>query len=88
METRVMLEDGTTIGGRPLWDHFEAINHALAHRPPGSLVKEGFPLVERILKDLYQLVFWGLDSEVGRCRAGFNRSFSLSSFLNARRKIE
>src|ERR687887_230700 len=29
-ETKVVIEDGITIGGKPLKDHFEAIGHAEA----------------------------------------------------------
>jgi len=30
-ETKVVLEDGITIGGKPLKDHLEAIGHAKAY---------------------------------------------------------
>ena len=68
METKVVLEDGVTIGGKPLRDHLEAINHADAITYLEGLVQENVPLDERILKELHQLVLRGIDSEAGRYR--------------------
>ena len=68
METKVVLEDGVTIGGKPLRDHLEAINHADAITYLEGLVQENVPLDERILKELHQLVLRGIDNEAGRYR--------------------
>jgi Fic family protein len=68
METKVVLEEGLTIGGKPLRHHLEAINHADAITYLEGLVRENVPLDERILKELHQLVLRGIDSEAGRYR--------------------
>jgi Fic family protein len=68
METKVVLEEGITIGGKPLRDHLEAINHADAISFLESLVQELAPLQERNLKELHQLVLRGIDDDAGRYR--------------------
>lgn len=69
METKVVLEDGVTIGGKPLRDHLEAVNHADAITYLEALVQEDVPLDERILKELHQLVLRGIDIEAGCYRS-------------------
>lgn len=69
METKVVLQDGLTIGGKPLRHHLEAINHADAITYLEGLVREDVPLDERILKELHQLVLRGIDGEAGRFRS-------------------
>ena len=66
METKVVLEEGVTIGGKPLRHHLEAINHADAITYLEGLVQENVTLEERILKELHQLVLRGIDNEAGR----------------------
>ena len=39
-ETKVLLEDGLTVGGRPLRDVFEAVDHAKAYDFMFTLMKE------------------------------------------------
>ena len=69
METKVVLEEGVTIGGKPLRHHLEAINHADAITYLEGLVHENVPIDERILKELHQLVLRGIDKEAGRYRS-------------------
>ncbi|ACU89336.1 Fic family protein [Desulfomicrobium baculatum] len=67
-ETKVVLEDGLTIGGKLLRHHLEAVNHADAITHLENLAKENVLLDESVLKDLHQLVLRGLDNEAGRYR--------------------
>ena len=56
----MVLEEGLTIGGKPLRHHLEASNHADAITYLESLVKEKVPLDERILKELHQHALRGV----------------------------
>jgi len=68
IETKVVLEDGLTIGGKLLRHHLEAVNHADAITHLENLANENILLDESGLKDLHQLVLRGLDIEAGRYR--------------------
>jgi len=68
IETKVVLEDGLTIGGKLLRHHLEAVNHADAITHLESLAKENILLDESVFKDLHQLVLRWLDNEAGRYR--------------------
>jgi len=70
METKVVLEDGVTIGGKSVREHLEAMNHASAVGFLEQLVEQGRDLDARTLKELHQLVLRGIDDEnAGRYRA-------------------
>ena len=45
-ETKIVIEDGITIGGKPLKDHFEAIGHSEAYDLLYKLAKEYLRLLE------------------------------------------
>jgi len=67
-ETQVVLE-GITVGGKPLKDHLEAINHRDAIRYVEGLVSEEQALSERAILDLHGLVLKGIDGQqAGRYR--------------------
>lgn len=69
METKVVLEDGLTIGGKSMREHLEAINHREAIALLEELSKEPASLTERTIKDLHQLVLKGIDdANAGRYR--------------------
>jgi len=59
-ETKVIIEDGITIGGKPLKDHYEAIGHSeaydLIYRLAGK--KE---IREKHIKDLHKVFFFRID---------------------------
>jgi len=59
-ETKVIIEDGITIGGKPLKDHYEAIGHSEAcdvlYRLAGN--KE---ISEKHIKDLHRVFFFRID---------------------------
>ncbi len=69
-ETRVVVQEGLTIGGKPLKDHTEAINLNFALDYVEELVSSpGQPLAESIVKNSHNLVLRGIDSDnAGRYR--------------------
>jgi Fic family protein len=74
METRVVLEQGLTIGGKTLKEHFEAINHhkAIAHLESIVQQKAGMDVTD--ILDLHRLVMQHIDTDfAGRIRNGFVR---------------
>jgi len=67
-ETKVVIEDGITIGGKPLRDHFEAVGHAEAFDLLFSLAKRREVTESEILK-LHRLFFYRIDpKEAGHYR--------------------
>jgi len=67
-ETKVVLE-GITIGGKPMREHFEAINHKEAIDYVEDIVHQQEPLSERVVRDIHQLVFKNIDNDnAGRYR--------------------
>lgn len=61
-ETKVVIEDGITIGGKPLRDHFEALGHAQAYDHIYQLMKKNLFTKDDILF-LHQLFYHKIDSE-------------------------
>lgn len=59
-ETKVVLEDGITIGGKPLKDHYEAIGHAEAFDFLQALVKEK-SVSEADIKSLHKIFYRRID---------------------------
>ena len=55
-ETKLVLEEGLTVGGKSLREHLEAINHRDAIDYVEDLVREDEPLAERHLKDIHALI--------------------------------
>ena len=55
-ETKIVLEDGITIGGKPLKDHYEAIGHGEAYDHVYTLAKEKV-FTEDDLKKLHKLFY-------------------------------
>ena len=55
-ETTLVIEQGITIGGKPLRDHLEAIDHYEAIRYVRDLARRGTPLTESDLRGLHTLV--------------------------------
>ncbi len=56
METKVVLEDGISIGGKALREIYEVVNHKKAFRYVKQCIKEGLLLDEKIVKDIHALV--------------------------------
>lgn len=66
-ETKVIIEDGLTIGGKSLREHFEAIGHARAYDHIYSLLDK--PISKDDVLSLHRLFFQQIDSEnAGRYR--------------------
>lgn len=56
METKVVLEDGISVGGKALREIYEVVNHKKAFRYVKQCINEGIPLSEEIVKDIDALV--------------------------------
>ena len=68
-ETKVVLEEGLTIGGKTLREHFEVINHGEAIQYVKDLVDRKIELSENVVKSIHQLVLRNIDDEnAGRYR--------------------
>lgn len=59
-ETKVVIEDGITIGGKPLKDHFEAIGHAEAFDYLQRLARRK-EITERDILKLHKLFYYRID---------------------------
>lgn len=60
-ETKVVLEDGLTIGGKPLKDHFEAIGHSEAFDLLYKLA-DNQEITEDDILSLHRLFYYRIDS--------------------------
>ena len=56
VETTLVIEEGITIGGKPLKDHLEAIDHYDAIRYVRDLARHATPLTESDVRNLHRLV--------------------------------
>src|SRR6202142_1343327 len=56
VETTLVIEKGVTIGGKPLKDHLEAIDHFDAIRYVRELARQTTPLTEGDVRTLHGLV--------------------------------
>lgn len=61
-ETKIVLEEGITIGGKPLKDHFEAIGHAEAYNFLYTLVNNSM-VREEDIQQLHQLFYYRIDEK-------------------------
>jgi Fic family protein len=61
-ETKVVLEDGITIGGKPIKDHYEAMGHSEAFDHLYQLAKTNIITEKDILK-LHRLFYYRLDAQ-------------------------
>src|ERR1700682_2175756 len=56
-ETKIVLEEGITIGGKPLKDHLEAVGHAEAYDFLFTLVKDK-TVCEHDIQQLHKLIYF------------------------------
>ncbi|MEG2296527.1 MAG: Fic family protein [Clostridium sp.] len=56
IETKVLLEDFLSIGGKKLREIYEVVNHQKAFNYVKKCVSEGLPLTEETAKDIHALV--------------------------------
>ena len=61
-ETKVLLEDGLTVGGKPLRDTFEAIGHAKAYDFMFTLLNSR-AITERDILTMHQMFYENIESE-------------------------
>lgn len=68
-ETKLVVEDGLTIGGKSLNEHLEAINHAEAIEYIYELINDKVEFDEKLLLTIHGLILRGIDREnAGRYR--------------------
>ena len=60
-ETKAVLEDGITIGGKSLKEHLEAVGHSHAIDYMEALVQKDEALTERTLKEIHNLILRNID---------------------------
>jgi Fic family protein len=73
-ETKVVLENGMTIGGKSLREHFEVINHSKAIDYLESIVKDNEPLRAIDILKMHEIVLKNIEEEfAGRLRNGMVR---------------
>lgn len=73
-ETKMVLEDGITIGGKTLREHFEVINHKKAIHYLDSLVDQSNQIRSIDLLTIHEIVMHNiLDDFAGRLRQGMVR---------------
>lgn len=56
IETKVLLEDALSIGGKSLREIYEILNHQKAFNFVKKCVSEGLPISEKITKDIHALL--------------------------------
>lgn len=56
METKVVLEDGISVGGKALREIYEVVNHKKAYRYIQKCITKGKKLDENIVKDIHQIL--------------------------------
>ncbi len=67
-ETKLVIEEGITIGGKPLREHFEAANHQKAFEFLESIAAKA-PITEDIIKQTHKIILSRIDDEyAGRYR--------------------
>lgn len=68
-ETHLVINEGLTIGGKPLKDHLEAVNHKKAYQYIRELVKTKSDLNERAIFEIHNLILRTInDTYAGRYR--------------------
>jgi Fic family protein len=73
VETALVIEKGITIGGRPLKDHLEALDHYDAIRYVRELARQTTPLAEVDIRNLHKLVMQRSTPEIAGQYAGLPR---------------
>jgi len=69
LETQVVIEDGLTVSGKSLREHFEAVNHHEAIAFVRELAQPGYILNKRDILDIHAIVLDKIDKRIaGRVR--------------------
>lgn len=56
METKLLIEDRLSIGGKNLREIYEVVNHNKAFAYVNQQIKEGLPLGEKAIKDIHSIL--------------------------------
>ena len=56
IETKMVLEDGIAIGGKPLREIYDVINHNKAYQYVKECIAQNLPLTEKIVKDIHAIL--------------------------------
>lgn len=56
IETKLVLEDGISVGGKNLREIYESVNHRKAYRYVKDCITKGSPLDENIIKDIHAML--------------------------------
>ncbi len=67
VETLCVLKDGITIGGKPLKDHLEAINHKKAIDHINEIFTKVEPVTERDVKYLHSIILRDINDRYAGC---------------------
>jgi len=59
-ETKIVIEDGSSIGGKPVRDHLEALGHSEAYDLIYRLAKNQ-AIIESNIKELHRLFYYRID---------------------------
>lgn len=62
-ETKILLEDGLTVAGKPVRDCLEALGHSKAYDYMLSVARSEEPITESTIQKLHRLFYEGIDSE-------------------------
>lgn len=62
-ETKLVIEEGVTIGGKSVREHFEALNHKEAIEFIEALVAKSEPVSAHTIRQLHALILKGIDDE-------------------------
>ncbi len=66
-ETALVLNEGITISGKPLREHFEAINHQKAILTLEDFIGKKVPLDENLIKSLHKIILTNIDEIEAGC---------------------
>ena len=78
-ETMLVIEQGITIGGKPLKDHLEALDHFDALRYVRDLARQAKPLIEADIRNLHRLVMQRSTPEIAGSYADQGRFVVIDS---------
>lgn len=73
VETTLVIEKGIAIGGKPLKDHLEALDHYDGIRYVRELARQALPLTESYVRNLHRLVMQRSSPEIAGRYADLSR---------------
>jgi Fic family protein len=79
LETKVILENGITVGGKSLREHFEAINHREAIFYIKEIAQKNEPFSQWQIRNIHQLILKNIDDANAGCYRTVNVEISGAS---------